>query len=220
MLRPAHPEEQEATRARLMDAAGEVFAEQGFQSATVRDICARAGANVAAVNYHFHDKMELYLAVLRRSVSAAQADDIPASALRTEDPAKLLRLFIAGMLRRMCRAEQPGACHLRIMAHEIAHPTEALPRVVEEIIAPRYAALRGLLARIVGLPPDHDTTRLCAHSVIAQVVHYAQARPVIACLWPALEMTPARIDEIAAHIADFSLDAIRAIAKKNRKVSQ
>src|ERR1035438_8206317 len=109
MIRQAHPEEQEATRARLMDAAGEVFAEQGFQSATVRDICTRAGANVAAVNYHFRDKMELYLAVLRQSVSAAQADDIPESALRAGDPEKLLRLFIAGMLRRMCRSEQRGA---------------------------------------------------------------------------------------------------------------
>ena len=53
------------TRQRLLEAAGEIFAEQGFRQTTVRDICARAGANVAAVNYHFGDKEKLYSEVLR-----------------------------------------------------------------------------------------------------------------------------------------------------------
>ena len=56
---------EQETRNRLLNAAGEVFAEKGFKSATVRAICDRAGANIAAVNYHFGDKEHLYSEVLR-----------------------------------------------------------------------------------------------------------------------------------------------------------
>ena len=43
-----------------MDAAGEIFAEYGYRAATVRQICEKAGANIAAVNYYYGDKERLY----------------------------------------------------------------------------------------------------------------------------------------------------------------
>ena len=198
----------DATRARLIEAAGQVFAEHGFQSATIRDICTRAGANVAAVNYHFRDKAALYLAVLRHSMSAGGQPEPRDAAMRAATPEEGLRLMIAAMLRRMHNPNTGRACHLRIMVHEMAQPTEALPRVVEEIMGPNYAAMRQILSRLLDKPPDDDLTRLCAHSIIGQVVHYAHAGPVIGLLWPDLKMTPERLDSIAAHITEFSLHAI------------
>src|SRR5581483_8991895 len=53
------------TKQRLLEVAGAVFAEQGFKNATVREICKRADANVAAINYHFGDKQGLYSETLR-----------------------------------------------------------------------------------------------------------------------------------------------------------
>lgn len=208
------PENSDATRDRLIEAAGKVFAEHGFQNATVRDICTRAGANVAAVNYHFRDKAALYLAVLRHSMSASGQPDPREAAMKAATPEEGLRLMIAAMLRRMHNPSTGRACHLRIMVHEMAQPTEALPRVVEEIIGPTYAAMRELLSRIIGKPPDDDVTRLCAHSIIGQVVHYAHAGPVINLLWPDLKMTSERLDAIAAHIGDFSLHAIEHLKDK------
>jgi hypothetical protein len=119
------------------------------------------------------------------------------------------------MLHRMHSPITGRACHLRIMAHEMAQPTEALPRVVEEVIGPNYAAMRRILSRLLGTAPEDELTRFCAHSIIGQVVHYAHAGPVIKLLWPELQMTPERLNQIAAHIADFSLAAIQKLKEKN-----
>jgi AcrR family transcriptional regulator len=204
----------DATRTRLIEAAGEIFADHGYRSATVRDICARAGANIAAVNYHFGDKLGLYVAVLRHIIGSVGQDEILDPASPLDDPEQALRQFITNMLLRTCMAGEREAWQFRIMAHEMAQPTEVLPRVVEEIIGPRSAAMRRIISQIIGLPPDDDTTRLCALSVTGQVLHYMHARPVIECLWPDLKFTPERFSQIADHIADFSLCALRATANQ------
>jgi AcrR family transcriptional regulator len=214
---PITPEDQTAQR--LLEAAGQVFAEQGFQSATVRDICARAAANVAAVNYHFGDKMGLYVAVLRKSVGAESAESFRQLAATNKDPEAALRAIIHQTLHRILGMSDSSAWHARIMAHEIAQPSAALDRVVEEVIGPNYAVLRKVISRILGTPPGHDRTRLCAHSVIGQVIHYSQGRQVISRLWPKLEFTKDRINQIADHITEFSLNSLRMLAKKKGTIA-
>jgi AcrR family transcriptional regulator len=201
----------DTTRARLLDAAGEVFAETGYQAATVRQICAHAGVNIALVNYHFGDKLELYTEVLRYSIGAAK-DEIIQKALRSDaPPEEALRELISAMLQRVCGAGRPG-WHIRLMVHELAQPTPAMAKVIDETMRPIYDRFRSLIGTLMKLPADHDKTRFCTHSVIAQVVHYAHARHVVSRLWPELELTPMRITQIARHIGDFSLAYIHASA--------
>ena len=206
---------EDLTRTRLIEAAGEVFAEHGFQAATIREICTRAGANVAAVNYHFRDKMGLYVAVLENSLCAAPPADLRALLEKSATPEEALRQMIHRMLHRMYGKRERCGWHVRIMAHELAQPTAALDRVVAEVIEPSYAAMREIIGRILALPPDDDTTRLCALSVVSQVVHYAHAQPVIVRVWPQFELTQERLEQIAAHITTFSLCSLRAISEQS-----
>jgi len=216
MAKPAPPPS-DPTRQKLLEAAGQVFAEHGFHAATVREICSRAGANVAAVNYYFGDKVELYEEVLRQAVFAAH--DAPMrEALSSMQPEDALRRALRYMLGKLCDASRPGWT-MRLMAHEMTQPTPALARVVDEIIAPNYAMLRRIIGRMLDLPPDHQTTRLCAHSAIGQVLHYVHAKPVIARLWPDLKMDEEGLDRIAQHIADFSLAYLRAHSRSGKKAS-
>lgn len=201
----------EGTRNKLIDSAGQVFADSGFHGATVREICARAGVNIALINYYFGDKLELYAEVLRQSIGASQ-DGLFEKALQSAAPPEdALREMILAMVHRIYRADRPG-WHFRIMVHELAQPTPAMAAVIDDTMRPVYKRVCGLIGAILELPPDHAKARLCAHSIIAQVVHYSHARQVISQLWPELVLTPERIAQIATHIADFSLAYLREIA--------
>ena len=58
---PVEVEGQDDPRGRILSAAGQEFADKGFEAATIRDICTLAAVNVAAVNYYFGDKHRLYI---------------------------------------------------------------------------------------------------------------------------------------------------------------
>ena len=206
-----HPTAADPTHAKLLEAAGEVFARSGYYAATIREICTRAGANVASVNYHFGDKLKLYTEVLRQSFAPSEA--IRKVFEQDAAPEEILRQVIRGMVQGICG--DPSDFHLRLRAHELAQPTPAIARIIDESVRPIYDRLRETIAKILGLPRDHEKTRLCTHSVIGQVVHYAHAGPFLARLWPELEMTPERLEQIANHIAEFSLAYLRA-ARSNR----
>jgi AcrR family transcriptional regulator len=209
----AAPETPDPTRDKLLEAAGQVFAEQGFHAATVREICSRAGANVAAVNYYFGDKAELYEEVLRHAMCTVHDADLR-SALTRVQPEEALSRAIRHLLGRLCDPGRPNWAML-LVTHEMAQPTPALARVIDEIIGPNYAMLRSIIGRMLELPPDHEKTRFCAHSIVGQILHYKQARPAISRLWPDLDMSEAGLDRIAQHITDFSL----AYLKPHRKAS-
>lgn len=206
----------EQTRARLIDAAGEMFAELGFHHTTVRQICKRAGANIAAVNYHFGDKTALYTEVVRQSMRAARLDAVRAAFEQNLPPEQILRAVIKTRLESL-RSLDLGDWHFRIFAHELAKPTPAINVVVNEAIRPLYSRLCNLIGNMLRLPPDDEQTRLCAHSIIGQILFYAFARPVISRLAPNMKMTAAQIDHLADHIAEFSLAYLRAATPTNPK---
>jgi len=114
--RNRQPRASDPTREKLLEVAEQVFADRGYQAATIREICERAGANVAAVNYHFGDKLGLYTEVLQQSVRAAQLDAVRNAFEKTAPPEEILRAVIRARLRALCRGDLP-ARHFRILAH-------------------------------------------------------------------------------------------------------
>ena len=201
------------TRARLIDAAGEMFAELGFHHTTVRQICQRAGANIAAVNYHFRDKTGLYTEVVRQSMRAARLDTVKAAFDQNAPAEVILRAVIKARLESL-RSLDLSDWHFRIFAHELGKPTPAMNVVVNEAIRPLYSRMCNLIGTLLRLPPEHEKTRLCAHSIIGQILFYAFARPVINRLAPEMKMTAAQIDLIADHIAEFSLAYLHQTDRK------
>ncbi len=206
---PASPRSAD-TRRRLLEAAADVFAEHGFRSATIQEICRRAGANIAAVNYHFADKERLYRAVLRHAEEACGGDRPPELPAGTT-PEDRLRAHVEWFLLHLLDEGRP-AWHGRLMAREMIEPTDVLDELVEGHIRESHASLLGIVREILGPRASEAQLRSCAFSITGQCVFYHNAAPVIARLYGGLAVRRAQVPGLAAHITGFSLAALRAIA--------
>lgn len=202
----------ELTRDKLIEAAGHVFAERGYRAATIREICRRAGANVASVNYTFGDKMGLYTEVLRHSVRAAKTAAMSAALDANLSAEDTIRGVIRARLMSLCQETRPD-WHLRLVIHEFSQPTPAMARVVDEGMRPIYDRMRKAVGEVIGLPPDHETTRLSVNSIVGQILFYTFSWPVLSHLQPELKLTPDQLDRIADHIAEFSMAYLKKVGQ-------
>lgn len=203
----------DATRRQLLEAAGEVFAEEGFRDATVREICRRAGANVAAINYHFGDKETLYAEVLRYAHGKALEKYPPLLDVAADaPPEKKLRAFVLSFLLRIFDKGR-AAWHGKLMSREMIEPSSALDSLVEERMRPMANQLWEIVAKILDRPVNDELVRLCAFSVVSQCVFYHHCRSVVSRMFPKnLPQDAADIERLADHITQFSLAAMKSRA--------
>ncbi|MGB3398926.1 MAG: CerR family C-terminal domain-containing protein [Candidatus Deferrimicrobiaceae bacterium] len=199
----------ERTRERLLNAAGEVFAERGFRRATVREICRRAHVNIASVNYYFKGKDDLYADVLESAYRQAR-QKYPESdpSAQTEAPQRRLSRFVRILLLRILDEGRP-AWFGKLMAREFVEPTGALDRVIERAILPLHQSLGTLVREIVGDRPGDAEIRRHVFSILGQCLFYRHARPVIARLYPDVRFDAAEIERTARHIATVALSAMK-----------
>ncbi len=211
--------ETDDTERRLLDAAGEVFAERGYRAATVRQICEKAGANIAAVNYYFRDKEGLYRAVLS-FVPKSYAEKYPQKlGLNSKATAEeKLRAYVRSLLHRVFDNGRPS-WHTKILAREMIEPTRAFDTLVEEGGRPMHKELALIIRELLGSSATDKAVRLCTMSIMSQCVYYYHARPVITRLYPQQKYGSSDIEEIAEHISEFSLSAVKGLSKKMRRES-
>jgi AcrR family transcriptional regulator len=206
-----HPSGSTETRRRLLAAAGEVFAEKGFYAATVRDICRRAGVNIAAVNYYFRSKEELYEAVCNYSLDIAVNKYSPTLNLRNDaTPEERLHTFIRSFLFSMLDQGQPS-WHETLVTREMNNPTRAIDSMVKKTIKPRNKLLFSIVSDILGKGTAEELVRHCCLSIIGQCLHYRYAQPVIQRLYPQQKFDASGIETLANHIAQFSLYALQQL---------
>lgn len=199
------------TRERLLRAAIEVFAERGYDAATIREICRRADANVAAVHYHFGDKQRLYLSIfgtafdlMRERRSAFLPPQAP--------PEERLRIYIKILFEEIFSfgGDSDSAAHLyRIYLAEMTQPSEMLDAVVSELFQRDADELYSIVGSLLGQEPECPTVIKCAASVVGQILYYYHAQPMIARLHRDKKPVSERIDDLAEHVWLFSLAAIR-----------
>ncbi|MBM4265414.1 MAG: DUF1956 domain-containing protein [Deltaproteobacteria bacterium] len=206
------------TRKRLLRAATELFAATGFHGAKIRDIAERAGANVAAANYHFGSKAALYLDVLRSQFGDIRGRLTARAGLPSEE--RLARLprseLVALMHARLTTmldiliGPQAGVWG-RLMQREMADPSEALPHIVEEFMKPQMAEMRLVLTHLFPTLPAAEVDR-CVFSMIGQSLFYQTMRPAVLRFLGREEYPRGFARQVADHVLEFSLGGMERLA--------
>jgi len=206
------------TPERILDHAERLFALKGFEAVSIREITGAAGSNLAAVNYHFGSKMNLYMEVFRdRWISRTRRIRENFDRLLADKPEPAISTVIDAMARSFLDGplnDEQLRHHVLLMQGELAQPSTALKMIVEEVMQPYQQQLSDLIRP--SLPPgiSEEKLRLCILSIFGITLYFTFARAAISMVmerdYDALFKT-----EVIQHITKFSLNGINTLTEEN-----
>ena len=201
----------EATRARILETAGELFSLTGYAETTSKAIAAHAGVDQASINYHFGSRSGLYETVLaeahRRLVSLADLRQLAASRLT---PSKKLRALIDHLAEQAISNSQ--GWHLKVLARELLAPSSHLQSLFRNELLPKISVVRSILGEITGIPPNDPAITRCAVNVAAPcLMLLIGARGIPGPLQEVLLMPK---EATARHLYSYALAGLKAIGRE------
>lgn len=205
------------SRARIVEAAGQLFADRGFDGVSVRALAQRAGVNAAAINYHFGGKEGLYHAVLRTLIDDTEPMFAPMIATLRDGVARAggdrqaLAAIAATLVRGLfgsILSNEDFRWQVPIMVREFQDPSREFQMLVRERIDPVHDAIGELVAAATGHAPQAPETRLITASVMGQCMSFAAARGVIFARLGWEDYTPERIEFVIDTLVPRTLAAL------------
>ncbi len=208
------------TRQKLVQAGCKVFAEKGFQDASVAEICRRAGANVAAINYHFGGKEALYAEVWRTIFNTfMKAYPTDGGLPRDAAPEERLYALVTALLHRPFDDGRLGE-GFQLVIREMINPTEVFAVTHRELVGPVRAQTQALLRELLGDAATERQLLLCEISIINQCLSANFFKGRRKLLFGRERVTAAQFEELARHITAFSLGGIHAICAQSQTPAQ
>ena len=201
------------TRQNLLAAAGEIFADKGFRDTTIAEICKQAGANTAAVSYHFGSKEALYVESWRYAFTQSLKTYPPDGGIPAAAPAEeRLHGRILAIMRRII---DPQSHEFDIFHKEMASPTGLLAKAMQESVEPIFKGLALLVGELLDKEPHAHEVQLCAMSIRAQcfgpLLHARCRKSAQGLPTTGLEPLLEDVEQLADHVTRFSLAGIRAL---------
>ena len=156
------------TQTRILDAAEEMFMQHGFEGASMRMLTARAGVNLAAVNYHFGSKDALIEAVFRRRLDpmnaerTAELDRLESEAGgKALGPEAIIRAFLGASLRMVEDTRGGGRNFTRLLGRAYTEPAKGIRQLIGRMYAPVMERFKAAFVRALPeLPRDELVWRM------------------------------------------------------------
>jgi len=212
--KPSLDEQKPGARARLLEAAGQVFAEQGIEAATGKQIAERAGVNAAGVNYHFGSLEGLCAAVLEaardRLVASEAFAEIAAGPGAPEEKLHALIRLVVGAIKT-----SKSGWALRLIGREVTAPSPMGLGLLVAAVRPRAGLLRSLVSQIVGRPEDDPEVALACISIVAPLQLLLMAdRRIVRGLHPALDLPAMDEETLVEHFYGFAMAGLARISRR------
>lgn len=204
------------TRERLLTAAAEVFAEKGFWETTHAEICKKAQANIAAVNYHFGSKENLYVEAWKHAFEESIQAHPPDGGVPSDAPVQ--ERLRGHVLALMHRTADPDNHEIEIMHREMANPTGLLGDAIRRVMEPMRQATLSIVRELLGDGVGEQQVQFCEMSLISQCFgpmlrlrHERKGTGPAHMGGPPVQFT---VEELADHVVRFSLAGIRGIREQ------
>jgi AcrR family transcriptional regulator len=201
----------ENTKGRILQVAEKLFSEKGFSSVSIRDITQSADCNVAAVNYHFGTKENLYHDVFRqrilprmekiRSRIIDHLGQSPDPGLETVIRALVTTLFTNNLM------EKKDDTFNRLILSERQSPAGVMDIIINEALVPHYESLLVLFKPHFPENVDEGRIKLKILSILAMTLYFAHSR-VSVSRFTGREYDESFIQEIINHTVSFALHGI------------
>ena len=204
---------QAETRRRLLEAAGELFAEKGFRLAATREICHKAGTDIAAIHYHFGNKENLYEAVLRYAdnLLTDAVPDFSVSPQRSREAR--LRSLIEWVLSQSFAQGQP-AWRWKFIEQATVELPPSLVAFFRSKILPMYEALDSICREFLGEGTSQLQVRFATRSILGQCFYYRHFRALIRATEAGETFSAKGLHELTNHIVKFSLAGLKDQARQ------
>lgn len=196
----------DTTKEHILRSAVELFSEQGYDGTTIRDICCSAGANVAAVNYHFKGKSGLGEAVidhLFENIAETKKVMIGADSISTESEWKqAIRKFIHNFIADRDKEEYRNFFRSRLIFRELNTPSPLFESMFKKYLGPLQEHLKVLIKQ--GLPPDSDnkTISMWIITLMSQCVMFRKKQVAPMGMEPIDFSDAENVEMVVNHIAE------------------
>jgi AcrR family transcriptional regulator len=208
----------QGTRGKLLEAAGQVFAEKGFDRATGKEICERAGTNTAAVNYYFGGMEGLYAAVVWEAHDRLITFEAVSTAVAGKTDAAAKLEAVISLVVRAITGPVSSSWVLRVLGREIVAPSAAVDVLLEKEFLPKTRVLRGVVGELMGLPADHPAVaRGCVSIMAPCVLLLLFDRRILKRGFPQFGLTAEDAPAVVRHMVQFTLAGLSAVAADARR---
>lgn len=205
------------TKKRIIQAAAALFSEQGFKETTIRDICRKANVNVAAVNYHFHGKEELFKAIIESIFEKRSQQQkklfIDRQVTNEDEWQDLIYTFISDFIHESPEGECVEHNLSKLFFRELGNPSAFFREMHEKYLTPIEEKLKSYLR--MGLPADtpEEKVALWVTTIISQCGFFRNRQGLARNITQLDFSKPENQKLVADHIAE----TIFATIKFNRE---